>query len=199
MDWRLDPSGREYTGLAMADESLYLGGTIRERFIAVVTQHDETAAKRLEPLIDGPEDLRRQREEAWDLLSEGARWAAKALTSAGVDGTDASPIRDADAASNRAQHLDVQLLKLSQLDRYNDAVALLVDSVKRACYHGADLGPLPGGRLASFRAPGEELKASAEIEPHATDLQAIGGELGEALLRLNELHLGDPVDIASGI
>jgi hypothetical protein len=183
----------------MADESLYMGGTIRERFIAAVTRYDETAAQRLEPLVDGPDDLRRQREEAWDLLSEGARWAARALTSVGVDGTDASPIRDADTAFNRAQHLDVQLLKLSQLDRYNDAVALLVDSVKRACYHGADLGPLPGGRLASFRAPGEDLKAAPEMEPHATDLQAIGGDLGEALLRLNELHLGDPVDIASGI
>jgi hypothetical protein len=183
----------------MADESLYLGGTIRERFIAAVAQHDETVAQRLEPLVDGPEDLRRQREEAWDLLSEGVRWAAKALTSVAVDGTDASPIRDADAAFNRAQHLDEQLLKLSQLDRFNDAAALLVDSVKRACYRGADLGPLSAGRLGSLRAPGEDLKATAEIEPHATDLQAIGGELGEALLRLDELHLGDPVDIASGI
>jgi len=183
----------------MPDESLYLGGTIRERFLAVLARGDETVAQRLEPLVDGPEDLRRQREEAWDLLSSGARWAAKALSSVGVDGTDESPIRDADAGFNRAQHLDVQLLKLSQLDRHNDAVALLVDSVKRACYHGADLGPLPGGRLASFRAPGEELKAVAEIEPHETDLQAIGSELGEALLRLNELRLGDPVDIANAI
>jgi hypothetical protein len=184
----------------MADESLYLGGTIRGRFIAAVTQHDETAAQRLDPLIDGPEDLRSQREEAWDLLSEGAKWAAKALTSVGVDGTDASPIRDADAAFNRAQHLDEQLLKLSQLDRYNDAVALLVDSVKQACYHGADLGPERGGRISSVRASGEELNVSSEeIAPHPMDLQAIGGALGEALRRLGDLRLGHPVDIASGI
>jgi hypothetical protein len=181
----------------MADESLYLGGTIRDRFLAVVAHNHETAAQRLAPLADGPEDLRDQREEAWRLLSDGVRWAGQALRSVGVEGTDETPIRDAESAFNRAQHLDVQLLKLSQLEGYNDAVALLVDSIKQACYHGADLGPLPGGRLGSFRAPGEELKAVPAIEPHSTDLQAIGVALGEALLRLGELRLGDPIEIAT--
>src|SRR5438132_819787 len=108
MDRPLDAPGRQYTGLAMSDGGLFLGGTIRGRFIAAVTRQDETAAQRLEPLVDGPDDLPAQREEAWDLLSESAKWAATALASVGVDGTDASPVRDADVAFNRAQHLDVQ-------------------------------------------------------------------------------------------
>jgi hypothetical protein len=182
------------------DESLYLGGTIRDRFLAVVAQGGgETAAQRLGSLTEGPEGLHEQREEAWRLLSEGVKWAAKALSSVGIDGTDETFVRDADGAFNLAQHLDAQLLRLSQLGTYNDAVALLVDSVKQACYHAADLGPLPGGRLGSFRAPGEELKAIPSIEPHETDLQAVGGALGEALVRLGERHLGDPVEIASAI
>lgn len=179
----------------MADESLFLGGTIRDRFLAVVTRHDETGAQRLAGLADGPEDLHEQREEAWNLLSEGVRWAGQALRSVGITDTDDAPIRDADAAFNRAQHLDSQLLKLGQRGRH-DRVALLVDSVKRACYHGANLGPLLGGRIGSIRASGEDLKASSTVEPHSADLQDVGGMLGEALLRLGELHLGDPIEIA---
>jgi hypothetical protein len=184
----------------MADEGIYLGATLRDRFLAAVTPGRETAAQRLTPVAEDAEDLRQQREEAWRLLSEGARWAAKALASVGVDGTDERPIRDPDAAFDRAQHLDVQLLKLSQLDQYHDAVALLVDAVKRACYHGADLGPQLGGRPSSFRRPGEEIKVGPrEIEPNLTDLQELGNALGEALARLGSLHLGNPVEIASGI
>ncbi|MGH2880907.1 MAG: hypothetical protein ACRDK4_15025 [Solirubrobacteraceae bacterium] len=179
----------------MVDDSLFLGGTMRDRFLAVVAHDNETAAQRLAQLADGPEDLGEQRDEAWRLLSEGARWAAQALNSVGITGTDDTPIGDADAAFNRAQHLDEQLFKLGQIGRH-DRVALLVDAVKRACYHGADLGPLPGGRLGSFRAPGERPSVVVGIEPHSADLQDVGGALGEALLRVGELHLGNPVDIA---
>jgi hypothetical protein len=183
----------------MADESIYMGATLRDRFLAAVTQGRETATQRLTPVAEGAEDLRQQREEAWRLLSEGVRWAAKALASVGIDGTDEKPIHDPDAAFDRAQHLDAQVLKLSQLDQYHDAVALLVDAVKRACYHGADLGPLPGGRTSSFRGPGEGIKVVTEIEPNLTDLQEIGSALGEALARLGDLQLGNPVEIANGL
>jgi hypothetical protein len=177
----------------MADESLFVGGTMRERFAAVLGRTDETAAQRLDPLLPGPEGLHEQREEAWDLLTHGVKWAAEALCSVGIEGTDESPIRDADAAFNRAQHLDGQMLTLGLRDGYRDEVALLVDSVKLACYHGADLGPLPGGRIGSFRAPGESPRAVTPIEPRTSDLQAIGAALGEALVRFGELGLGDPL------
>lgn len=184
----------------MPDESLYLDGTLRDCFLAAVARGSgATAAQRLDALGDGPEDLHEQREEARRLLSEGGKWAAKALSSAGIDETAEIAVRDAEDAFNLAQHLDAQLLRLSQLERYNDVVALLVDSVKRACYHTADLGPTLGGRFGSPRAPGEGAKTAPQIEPHAADLQAVGSALGEALLRFGELRLGDPVEIAIAI
>ncbi|HEX4836948.1 MAG TPA: hypothetical protein VFV03_00265 [Solirubrobacteraceae bacterium] len=177
----------------MADESLFQGGTLRDRFVAAVSRDDETIAQRLDPLLPGPTDLHAQRDEAWRLLSAGGVWAARALSSVGIDGTDERPIGDSDAAFERAQHLDRQLWKLSQQTGFNDAVALLVESVKQACYHAADLGPQIGGLISTARAPGAPVPVTREREPDPTDLQALGGNLGTALRRLSEQDLADAV------
>lgn len=183
----------------MADESLFQGGTLRERFIAAASRDDEMIAQRLEPLLEGPTDPRAQRDEAWRLLSAGGVWAARALSSVGVEGTEERPIGDSDAAFERAQHLDSQLWKLGQQTGFNDAVALLVESVKQACYHGADLGPHVGGLISTPRAPGGQVPIAREREPDTTDLQAIGSDLGDALRRLSERNLGDTVQEATAV
>lgn len=141
------------------------------------------------PSADGPHDPRAQRDDAWKLLSAGTRWAGAALDSVGIARTSTTPIRDSETAFQRAQHLDRQLWKLSQQSGFHDREALLVESVKRACYRGAELGPIPGGRLAASGVVNS-------VDPHPEDLQAIGSELGEALRRFAELDLGDPVQEA---
>jgi hypothetical protein len=99
-------------------------------------------------------------------------------------------VRDADAAFERAQHLDEQLWKLSQQRESNDGIALIVERVKQACYLGADLGPLIGGLLSSAG-------MTRQVEPDPAALQAIGSDAGDALRRLSELRLADPVEEAS--
>jgi hypothetical protein len=179
----------------MADEAVFQDATLLDRFVAAISRDDESAAQRLAGLAPGPENLGLQRDEAWTLLSAGTEWAARALESAGVPGTNDQPIRDSDEAFERAQHLDGQLWKLSQQGTANDAVALVVEKVKQACYAGADLGPLVGGLIAGIRT-GTASGASVEREPNPADLQAIGSELGDALRRLGELRLVDPVQEA---
>jgi hypothetical protein len=183
----------------MADETLFQGGTLRELFIAAVSRYDETIAQRLEPFVTGPTDLHAQRDEAWRLLSAGGVWAARALSSVGIDGTSERPIGDSDAAFERAQHLDSQLWKLGQQTGFNDAVALLVESVKLACYHGADLGPQIGGLISTPSALGTPTAILREREPDPTDLQAIGSNLGDALRRLSQRNLGDAVQEATAV
>jgi hypothetical protein len=174
----------------MAVEEIFLGATLRDRLIAAAAQNDETAAQRLTPFVDGPDDLAAQRDDAWALLSTGVQWASRALESAGVTGTDLTPIHDSEAAFQRAQHLESQLFALSEAPGFHDREALLVDSIKRACYAAAELGPIQGGRLAAFsRGP----SIVRQVEPAPTDLQEVGSDLGEALRRLNELGLGDIV------
>lgn len=183
----------------MAVESLFQGATVRDRFVAAVARNDETVAQRLMPSLPGPEDPHDQRDEAWGLLSASAHWAAEALASVGITGTDASPIRDSDTAFERAQHLDRQLWQLSQRPGFSDAVALLVESVKRACYRGAELGPFPGGRLGSIVAPGDSPRIVEPVEPSLDDLRAIGSDLGDALSWYGKLGLGDAIDEAMGV
>ena len=125
--------------------SLFLGATLRDRFVAAATRDDEGAARRLTPFLNGSTGLDSQRDEAWELLSAGSRWAARALQSVGVEGSDETPVRHSQAAFDRAQHLETQSWQLSQMPGFHDAVALLVDAVRRACYAGADLGPIQGG------------------------------------------------------
>ena len=180
----------------MAAESLFEGATIRDRFVAAVSQDDEALARHLMRVVEDlpdVEDLDAQREEAWALLTAGAGWAARAFDSVDVPGTSTAPISDSEAAFDRAQHLDSQLWALSQQSGFHDRVALLVDAVKRACYRGADLGPIPGGRLGSFAAPGSRPNLVEEIEPDPEDLRAIGSDLGEALRLFGRLELGDPI------
>ena len=119
--------------------------------MAAIGRDDENLAQRLASLAPGPENLDLQRDEAWTLLSAGTEWAARALNFGGVPGTNQQPIRDSDEAFERAQHLDGQLWKLSQQGAANDAVALVVEKVKQACYAGADLGPLVGGLISRVR------------------------------------------------
>jgi hypothetical protein len=180
----------------MAVESLFQGATLRDRFVAAVARDDETAAHLLTPTAGGPEDPNAQRNDAWKLLTAGARWAGAALDSIGLTGTSTAPIRDSEAAFQRAQHLDRKLWELSQQGGFHDREALLVESVKRACYRGADLGPIPGGRLASLKSPGGPPRVILPVDAHPEDLQAIGSDLGEALRRLADLGLGDPVQEA---
>lgn len=77
------------------------------------------------------------------------------------------------------------------------ATARLVDAVKQACYVAAELGPIQGGRLGSFRQPADGTAIVPEVAPQEVDLQDVGSQLGEALYRLNELGLGDIVTEAS--
>lgn len=175
-------------------EPIFYGGTLRGRFIAAATRRDETAAQRLSLLVDGEEDLAAQREDAWVILSAGIQWAARALASSGVTGTDETPIQDSEDAFGRAQHLERQLFTLSQLPGFHDREALLVDSIKRACYAAAELGPIQGGRLATF---GRTPSVVAQVDPGLADLQEVGGDVGDALQRLDELGLGDIVTEAS--
>jgi hypothetical protein len=183
----------------MINERVDLDATIRDRFLETVARRGRDLARELEPLAEAGESLDDQREDAWRLLSEGVKWAAMALDSVGVNGTDISPIGDSEAAFDRGQHLDAQVFKLSQLPQRNDRVALLVDAVKQACYSGADLGPLRGGGIGTFKAPDKESTIAPTVQPQSEDLQAVGDALGEALLRLGDLHLGDPAKIASSI
>jgi hypothetical protein len=183
----------------MRDEAIFEGATLRDRFVAAVARDDETVAQRLAPFEDSPEDLGSQRDEAWKLLTAGVHWAALALRSAGVEGTDAGRIGDSEQAFQRGQHLDAQLWKLSQLPGFHDGVALLVDAVKRACYHAAELGPIPGGRLGSFRTMHGEPNLTETVGIRPDDLRAIGSDLGEALRWYGELGLGRPVDAAVGV
>lgn len=171
------------------DEQIYLHETLRGRFVAAVARDDETVAQRLEPLIEADESRVRQREDAWQLLSAGAQWAARALASAGLADMSVSPIADSEAAFAEAQRLEQELFELSQLrDRSHDGEALVVDAVKRACYAGAELGPVPGGRLA---VPGSVVST---IEPAEEYLQEVGSDLGEALRRLHSLGLADVME-----
>lgn len=183
----------------MAVENLFQGATVRDRFVSAVARNDETAAQRLTSSLPGPEDPHAQRDEAWELLSADVQWAAEALKSVGITGTDASPIRDSDTAFERAQHLDRQLWQLGQRPGFHDAVALLVESVKRACYRGAELGPIPGGRRGSFVAPGDSPRIVEPVEPDLEDLRGIGSDSGEALRWYAELGLGDAADEAIGV
>jgi len=181
----------------MAIESLFLGATLRDRFIAAASRDDEAAASRLAPFIVGSDSPEAQRSEAWELLSGAIRWTAKALDTAGVSGTDARPIRDSESAFERAQHLERQSWELSQRRGFHDSVALLVDAVRRACYAGAELGPIPGGRLAAIRHPSGPPSLVRPISPRASDLQDVGSGVGEALRRYAELELGDLVEEAT--
>lgn len=180
----------------MTDQSLYLDGTVLDRFVAATSRDDENVAQRLSSLAPGPEDLAAQRDEAWALLTAAGKWAARALNSVGVAQTSEEPIADADAAFERAQHLDTQLWKLNQQAGRHDAVALLVEKVKHACYLGADLGPMVGGLISSFRPSAAPPPVVFAREPNPADLQTIGSELGDALRRLGELRLADPVEEA---
>jgi hypothetical protein len=182
----------------MAVEPIFYGGTLRGRLIAAATRDDMTATARLDALLSREdEDVFAQREEAWTALSVGVEWAARALDWVGVGGTDTTQIRDSEAAFARGQHLNGQLFKLSQLQGRHDRPALLVDAVKQACYAAAELGPIQGGRLGSFRRATGRSIVVAEVAPQETDLQELGSQLGEALYRLNELGLGDIVTEAS--
>jgi hypothetical protein len=175
----------------MVDASLYLDATLLDRFVAAASRDDENAAQRLAPIAPGPEALGAQRDEAWTLLTAASGWAAVALDSAGIGGTNSTPVRDPDAAFERAQHLDEQLWKLSQQPGSQDAVALLVEKVKQACYVGADLGPIVGGLISNLRTTSQpDLRP---VEPNPRDLQAIGSDVGDALRRLGDLRLADPI------
>lgn len=175
--------------------SIFLGATLRDRFLAAATSRDETAAQRLTGFAEGPQNLRAQREEAWALLSRGASWAALALEAGGVTGTEVGPIGSSDAAFERAQHFEGQLFALSQIPGFHDREAMVVDAVKQACYAGAELGPIKGGRLAAFGG-GHVVE---ESEPTEHDLQEIGSKLGEALHWLEELGLRNVVEEASEV
>jgi|HubBroStandDraft_1064217.scaffolds.fasta_scaffold129400_1 hypothetical protein len=178
----------------MAVEPLFYGGTLRGSLIAAATRADMIATARLDALLSREdEDLFAQREEAWTALTVGVQWAARALDSVGVGGTDTTPIRDSSAAFARGQHLSAQQFKLSQLQGCHDRPALLVDAVKQACYAAAELGPIQGGRLATF----DRSHVVDDVAPQEADLLEVGGQLGEALYRLNELGLGDIVTEAS--
>lgn len=179
-------------------EPIFYGGTLGGRLVAVAARDDMTAAARLDALVNREdEDLRAQREQAWTALSVGVEWAARALDSVGVEGTDTTPVRDSEAAFARGQHLDRQVFKLSQLQGRHDRAALLVDAVKLACYAAAELGPIQGGRLAVVRRPTDQPAVPEEVAPRETDLLELGSQLGEALYRLNELGLGDVVTEAT--
>lgn len=100
----------------MAVEPIFYGGTLSGRLIAVAARDDMTATMRLDALLSHEdEDVFAQREEAWTALSVGVEWAARALDTVGVRGTDTTPIGDSEGAFARGQHLGGQLFELSQL------------------------------------------------------------------------------------
>jgi hypothetical protein len=182
----------------MAVEPIFYGGTLGGRLIAVAARDDMTAAARLDTFLSREdEDVFVQRDEAWTALSVGVEWAARALDTVGVGGTDTTPIGDSEGAFARGQHLGGQLFKLSQLQGRHDRPALLVDAIKQACYAAAELGPIQGGRLGAVRRPIDRPAVVGAVAPQETDLLEIGGQLGEALYRLNELGLGDIVTEAT--
>ncbi len=182
----------------MAVEPLFYGGTLGGRLVAVAARDDTSAAARLEAVLDREdEDIFAQRHEAWKALSVGVEWAARALRSVGVDGTDTTPVGDSEAAFARGQHLNGQLFVLSQLQGRHDRAALLVNAVKQACYAAAELGPIQGGRLGAVRAATDRPAVVESVAPREADLLEVGGQLGEALYRLSELGLGDIVTEAA--
>jgi hypothetical protein len=176
----------------MADESIFMGSTLRERFAAAIGESDETLKQQLKPLIAQEESPKEQRDEAWRFLTAVAGWVADALAAGGVTDSDRSEIRDAEAAFERAQHLDAQLWKLNKQPGQHDQLAFMVEAAKSAYYHGADLGPVQGGGLGSFREPGGAIAITPTVEPRSEDLQAIGSEAGEVLRRYGEFGLGQP-------
>jgi hypothetical protein len=138
-----------------------------------------------------------QRDDAWLLLTAGSDWAGRAFASVGITGTHDTPIRTSEAAFQRAQHLECQLLLLGQLRGSHDREAMLVNLVKCACYAGADLGPIPGGRLASCTSSGPSIVR--EVEPPAEALRNVGHHLGCAPCILCDLGLtNDVVNEAKG-
>jgi hypothetical protein len=105
----------------MAVEPIFYGGTLSGRLIAVAARDDMTATMRLDALLSHEdEDVFAQREEAWTALSVGVEWAARALDTVGVRGTDTTPIGDSEGAFARGQHLGGQLFELSQLQGRHD-------------------------------------------------------------------------------
>lgn len=182
----------------MAVDPTFYGATLGGRLIAVAARDDMTAAARLDALLRREDqDLFAQREQAWTALSVGVEWAARALDSIGVGGTDMTPIGDSEAAFARGQHLGAQMFNLSRLQGRHDRPALLVGAVKQACYAAAELGPIQGGRLRAVRRPMDHPALLEKVPPRAADLQELGGQLGEALYRLDELGLGDIVTEAN--
>ena len=181
----------------MAADPTFYRASLGGRLIAVAAREDMVATARLDALLSREDqDLFAQREQAWTALSVGVEWAARALDSIGVGGTDTTPIGDSEAAFARGQHLGAQMFNLSRLQGRHDRPALLVGAVKQACYAAAELGPIQGGRLAAVRRP-TDLAVLEAVAPREADLQELGGQLGEALYRLNELGLGDIVTEAT--
>lgn len=177
----------------MSDDAASAGTTLGDGLVGTIAHVDPAAAQDLKQVIEPNAALVTQRDQAWELLSAAVQWAAKALEQVGVEGTDATPVRDSDSAFAHAQDLEQQSYELTQKAGFHDEVALLVDAVRRACYTGADLGPIPGGRIGSFARPGDAAAIVYEVEPSPVDLQQIGSSIGEALLRFQELGLGDAV------
>ena len=69
--------------------------------------------------------------------------------------------------------------------------------VRRCWLMRSELGPIQGGRLGAVRRPTDRPAVVEAVAPQETDLLEIGGQLGEALYRLNELGLGDIVTEAT--
>jgi hypothetical protein len=111
------------------------------------------------------------------------------LEAVGIEGTDTSPITSDQGAFDRGQHLMEQMMALSRLPGFHDAVALTVDAVKNACYSGADLVPEIGGALHV----GGTIPARRVAEPAAAALERLGRLCGEALRRVCIQGLVDPI------
>ena len=154
-------------------------------YVKEVARQDRGLEQILLREIPTPSTAETQREQAFTCLNTAMRWAAVALASIGIDDTDVSPIADSEQAFQRGQHLNDQVWKPYLLPGRHDNVALIVDSVKNACYGVADLGPIPGGRFKSDR---------TRIDtPPPESLDDVGRCCGQALWRLGMIGLADVV------
>ena len=183
----------------MADEALYLDGTLLDRFVAAIGRGDENLAQRLASLAPGPENLDLQRDEAWTLLSAGTLWAAaRAELGRGCsDQSAAAPrlrrsLRRARRPSmvscgNSVSRARRMMLSHSSWRRSSRLATRAPTSARSSAVSSHACGPRPPTGISVGR------------EPNPADLQAIGSELGDALRRLGELRLADPIQEVEGL
>ncbi len=150
----------------------------------------ETAPKLERRAMRLAADAQPQGEEL-DLCVRALGEAAAALRLAAGAAAPAAELRDGEVA-----FAELQAVSGLRLDPRREAIQkALIPALERAT---ARLGPFPGGRVGSFRGPGEALQIVEEVNPSPADLVAIAGDSGRAL-GFAQLALKGEVDALEAI